>query len=68
MLASPFSDADLGLFGKARSFGYDQVEVCVEDPTRLTAAAVAKAAIVKEIARAVSQWRPVAPSILGPSS
>jgi D-psicose/D-tagatose/L-ribulose 3-epimerase len=44
VLASPFSDADLGLFGKVRSFGYDQVEVCVEDPDRLTAGAVAGAA------------------------
>ncbi|OLB65005.1 MAG: sugar phosphate isomerase [Actinobacteria bacterium 13_2_20CM_2_72_6] len=44
VLASPFSDADVGLFDKVRSFGYDQVEVCVEDPARLTAAAVARAA------------------------
>jgi D-psicose/D-tagatose/L-ribulose 3-epimerase len=44
VLASPFSDADLGLFGKVRSFGYEQVEVCIEDPARLTASAVAKAA------------------------
>jgi D-psicose/D-tagatose/L-ribulose 3-epimerase len=44
VLASPFSDADLSLFGKVRSFGYDQVEVCVEDPGRLTAAAVTRAA------------------------
>src|SRR5919202_172684 len=38
------SDADLGLFGKVKSFGYEQVEVCIEDPGRLTASAVAKAA------------------------
>jgi D-psicose/D-tagatose/L-ribulose 3-epimerase len=44
VLASPFSDADVGLFDKVRSFGYDQVEVCVEDPARLTAAAVSRAA------------------------
>jgi D-psicose/D-tagatose/L-ribulose 3-epimerase len=44
VLASPFSDADLGLFGKVRSFGYDQVEVCVEDPGQLTGPAVARAA------------------------
>jgi D-psicose/D-tagatose/L-ribulose 3-epimerase len=44
VLASPFSDPDLGLFGKVRSFGYDQVEVCVEDPARLTATAITKAA------------------------
>jgi D-psicose/D-tagatose/L-ribulose 3-epimerase len=44
VLASPFSDADLRLFGKVKSFGYEQVEVCIEDPGRLTASAVAKAA------------------------
>jgi D-psicose/D-tagatose/L-ribulose 3-epimerase len=44
VLASPFSDADLGLFGKVKNFGYEQVEVCIEDPSRLTAPAVAKAA------------------------
>jgi D-psicose/D-tagatose/L-ribulose 3-epimerase len=44
VLASPFSDANLGLFGKVKSFGYEQVEVCIEDPGRLTASAVAKAA------------------------
>jgi D-psicose/D-tagatose/L-ribulose 3-epimerase len=44
VLASPFSDADLRLFGKVKSFGYEQVEVCIEDPGRLTAPAVAKAA------------------------
>jgi D-psicose/D-tagatose/L-ribulose 3-epimerase len=44
VLASPFSDADLGSFDRVRTFGYDQVEVCVEDPARLTAAAVARAA------------------------
>ena len=43
VLASPFSDADLGLFGKVKSFGYEQFEVCIEDPGRLTASAVAKA-------------------------
>jgi D-psicose/D-tagatose/L-ribulose 3-epimerase len=44
VLASPFSDADLVLFDRVRSFGYEQVEVCVEDPGRLTARAVARAA------------------------
>jgi D-psicose/D-tagatose/L-ribulose 3-epimerase len=44
VLASPFSDADVGLFDRVRSFGYQQVEVCVEDPRRLTAPAVARAA------------------------
>lgn len=49
VLASPFSDADLGLFGKVKSFGYEQVEVCIEDPGRLTASAVAKAAAEEEL-------------------
>ena len=47
VLASPFSDADLGLFGKVKSFGYEQVEVCIEDPGRLTASARAHAAALK---------------------
>jgi hypothetical protein len=37
VLASPFSDADLGLFDRVRAWGYDQVEVCVEDPSVLSA-------------------------------
>lgn len=44
VLASPFSDQDLHVLGKVKSFGYDAVEVCIEDPAKLTAAAVAKAA------------------------
>ena len=43
-LASPFSDADLGRFGKVKAFGYDQVEVCIEATELLTAAAVGAAA------------------------
>ncbi|WP_300009224.1 sugar phosphate isomerase/epimerase family protein [Pseudonocardia sp.] len=44
VLASPFSDQDLHLFGKVRGWGYDLVEVCIEDPTVLTAAQVARTA------------------------
>jgi D-psicose/D-tagatose/L-ribulose 3-epimerase len=44
VLASPFSDSDLGVFRDVSSMGYDEVEVCIEDPARLTAAKVAKAA------------------------
>ena len=40
----PFSDHDVRLFAKVRGWGYDHVEVCIEDPTRLTAATVASAA------------------------
>src|SRR3954453_7895111 len=50
VLASPFSDADLGLFGKVKSFGYEQVEVCIEDQGRLTASAVPKAAAEEGLA------------------
>jgi D-psicose/D-tagatose/L-ribulose 3-epimerase len=44
VLASPFSDKDLEVFGKVRQWGYDHVEVCIEDPAVLTAAAVQAAA------------------------
>ena len=44
VLASPFSDHDVGLFAKVRGWGYDHVEVCIEDPAQLTPAAVAAAA------------------------
>ncbi|MCW2676464.1 MAG: sugar phosphate isomerase [Modestobacter sp.] len=44
VLASPFSDENLHLFGRVRAWGYDLVEVCIEDPAVLTAARVARAA------------------------
>lgn len=44
VLASPFSDTDLPLFEKVKAWGYDQVEVCIEDPAVLSAAEVAAAA------------------------
>lgn len=44
VLASPFSDADLAVFGRVRRWGYDHVEVCIEDPGVLTASAVRAAA------------------------
>lgn len=44
VLASPFSDRDLALFAQVREWGYDHVEVCIEDPSVLTPAAVRKAA------------------------
>lgn len=43
VLASPFTDADTGLFEVVREIGYDLVEVCVEDPNRLTAVALLEA-------------------------
>jgi D-psicose/D-tagatose/L-ribulose 3-epimerase len=40
VLASPFTDNDLTVLGKVRQWGYDHVEVCIEDPDRLTPSAV----------------------------
>ena len=59
VLASPFSDADVGLFDKVRAFGYDQVEVCVEDPTRLTAPAVSRAAADAALSTSDTRMNPV---------
>jgi D-psicose/D-tagatose/L-ribulose 3-epimerase len=44
VLASPFSDEDVALFRKVRHWGYDHVEVCIENPSVLTAKVVANAA------------------------
>jgi D-psicose/D-tagatose/L-ribulose 3-epimerase len=45
VLASPFSDADAdAAFAKVAALGYDVVEVCVEDPTLLSAGALCDAA------------------------
>ena len=44
VLASPFSDKDLRVLGKVREWGYDHVEVCIEDPGLLTSSAVQAAA------------------------
>lgn len=44
VLASPFSDEDLATFPTVRKLGYELVEVCVEDATRLTPARVRDAA------------------------
>lgn len=45
VLESPFSDDDLGVMDTVRGYGYDQIEVCIEDPTRLSADKVARAAV-----------------------
>jgi D-psicose/D-tagatose/L-ribulose 3-epimerase len=44
VLASPFSDRDLGALTAVRSMGYDLVEVCIEDGAPLSAGKVATAA------------------------
>jgi D-psicose/D-tagatose/L-ribulose 3-epimerase len=44
VLASPFTDDDTGLFGVVKDIGYEVIEVCIEDPSRLTADALVEAA------------------------
>ena len=44
ILASPFSDADLGVAAKVAKMGFTVLEVCVEDPSLLSAAAINRAA------------------------
>lgn len=43
VLASPFTDADTAQFEYAREMGFDLFEVCVEDPSRLSAVALKEA-------------------------
>lgn len=49
VLASPFSDADLHLMRKVKSMGYDVIEICIEDPTKLSADKMLKAAQENEL-------------------
>jgi len=42
--ASPFGDDALGLAGHVRDLGFDVLEICVEQPARVSAAAVTAAA------------------------
>jgi D-psicose/D-tagatose/L-ribulose 3-epimerase len=44
VLASPFTDAELGWFDYARDVGFGAVEVCVEAPEQLSAQAINEAA------------------------
>jgi D-psicose/D-tagatose/L-ribulose 3-epimerase len=41
---SPFGDDRLDLFGRVAALGFDILEICIEDPSRVTPAAVAQAA------------------------
>jgi D-psicose/D-tagatose/L-ribulose 3-epimerase len=41
---SPFGDDRLDLIGRVAALGFDVVEVCIEDPSRVTGAAVGRAA------------------------
>jgi D-psicose/D-tagatose/L-ribulose 3-epimerase len=41
---SPFGDDKLDLFDRVAGLGFDVLEVCIEDPSRVTAATVARAA------------------------
>jgi D-psicose/D-tagatose/L-ribulose 3-epimerase len=36
VLASPFTDGDVDQFDRAKAMGFDLLEVCIEDPSRLT--------------------------------
>jgi D-psicose/D-tagatose/L-ribulose 3-epimerase len=36
VLASPFTNADLNLMGKVKGMGYDVIEICIEDPAKLS--------------------------------
>lgn len=49
ILASPFSDHDYGVFEKVRDWGYDHVEVCIEDPRVITAGALSAAAAAADL-------------------
>jgi len=44
VLASPFSNEDLHLMSKVKDFGYDVIEICIEDPSKLSAELMASAA------------------------
>jgi D-psicose/D-tagatose/L-ribulose 3-epimerase len=41
---SPFGDDELGLFGHVADLGFDVLEICIEDPSRVTPAKVVQAA------------------------
>ncbi|MCU1438710.1 MAG: sugar phosphate isomerase [Naasia sp.] len=40
VLASPFSDGDVQAYERTREMGYDLIEVCIEDPSRLSAESI----------------------------
>lgn len=44
VLATPFSDAHLDEFAHVRDLGYDQFEICVDDPETLSSASTRRAA------------------------
>ncbi|HEY3410027.1 MAG TPA: sugar phosphate isomerase/epimerase family protein, partial [Propionicimonas sp.] len=44
-----FSDHDYGVFEKVRNWGYDHVEVCIEDPSVITAEALSAAAAAADL-------------------
>lgn len=53
ILASPFTDESLDLLPSVAEMGYDLVEICVEDPTLLSASRVRRAAAAAGLAVAV---------------
>ena len=44
VLASPFSDSDLSVASEVSGMGYEVLEICIEDPALLSAAAINRAA------------------------
>jgi D-psicose/D-tagatose/L-ribulose 3-epimerase len=44
VLASPFTNADLHLMGKVKAMGFDVIEICIEDPAKLSSDKMALAA------------------------
>ena len=44
ILASPFTNADLHLMGKVKAMGFDVIEICIEDPAKLSSDKMASAA------------------------
>lgn len=44
VLESPFGDEHLAVFPRVRAMGYDMMELCIEDPSRLSGPRVKEAA------------------------
>lgn len=44
VLASPFTNDDLHLMGKVKAMGFDVIEICIEDPAKLSSDKMASAA------------------------
>jgi D-psicose/D-tagatose/L-ribulose 3-epimerase len=49
VLASPFTNTDLHLMGKVKEMGFDVIEICIEDPAKLSSAEMLSAAREHEL-------------------